>query len=193
MSICVNLRNLRNLCSRTPCLRGEFSDGSSRRRGGFSLVEVLCAVLILGFGLVGLGEGITLALRSSKESERITVAAGLAAERIEVLRAEGYLMAGEDEGDFGVDFPLFGWRQTVVAAADLDGLYEVTVAVRLAKTGEDVFELKTLLFDMPFGSLRSSAAKEKETEKAEKSGAREGRGPSPDAGALRRIREGRAP
>ena len=54
---------------------------------GFSLVEVMVAILILGIALVGLTQGITTALSSSKESELQTVAALFAAGQIETLRA----------------------------------------------------------------------------------------------------------
>jgi prepilin-type N-terminal cleavage/methylation domain-containing protein len=124
------------------------------RAAGFSLIEVLCAIIILGVGVVGLSEGITVSLRSSKEAERVSAAADLAAGRIETLRAEGYLTAGETEGDFGGEYPLYGYRQTI-GTTSIDGLFEVTVAVNL-RGGEEVFELKTLLFEMPLSAIRTS-------------------------------------
>lgn len=58
-----------------------------RSSAGFSLVEVMCAILILGVGVAGLTEGVTTALRSSRES-RLLGAAMLEAEGvIELLRA----------------------------------------------------------------------------------------------------------
>ncbi len=126
--------------------------GSPRqRREGFSLVEVLCSILILGVGLAGILEGITLALKTSKDSEHLTAAALLAAGRIETLRAEGYLLPGEEEGDFGEGFPLYLWRQTI-SETTLDGLYEVSVAVELASSREPIYDLKTLLFEMPLST-----------------------------------------
>ena len=58
---------------------------------GFSLIEVMCAILILGVGLVGFTQAITTALGSSKDSEMQTTAALFAAGRIESLRADDYL------------------------------------------------------------------------------------------------------
>ena len=60
-------------------------------QAGFSLIEVMVAILIMGIALVGLTHGITTALDSSKESEQQTVAALFASGKIETLRAEGGL------------------------------------------------------------------------------------------------------
>src|SRR3954453_14697321 len=46
---------------------------------GFSLIEVMVAVLILGVAVAGMVQGITAALSSSKESELQTTAALIAA------------------------------------------------------------------------------------------------------------------
>lgn len=118
------------------------------KSAGFSLVEVMCAVLILGIGLAGLTEGVTLALSSSKESEMQSAAALLAAGQIELVRADGYIVAGESEGDGEGDLDRFRWKQTITETKT-EGLFEVTVIVEQASTGQEVYELKTMLFDPP--------------------------------------------
>ena len=125
------------------------------RLRGFSLLEVLVAILVLGVGLVGITEGITLALRSHKECEDHTQAALLAAGKIELLRADGWLTEGEEEGEFGSNFPRLGWRQ-IVARTDTEGLYEVTVAIADTRSAVPIYELKTLLFDPPYLSTLDS-------------------------------------
>lgn len=127
------------------------------RAAGFSLVEATCALLILGLGLVGMVEAITVGLRASKESERGTVAPLLAAGRLETLRADGYLLAGEEEGEFGEDFPQYGWRETVTETS-LQGLYEVAVAIVDRERKEDIYELRTYLFDQPLSSTYGTGA-----------------------------------
>lgn len=122
------------------------------RRDGFSLIEVLCAILILGVCLVGVMEGITLSLKSSKQAHFHTSAALLAAGQIETLRADGYLYEGEEEGDFGEAAPLYTWTRRV-EENDLDGLYDVTVEVKLKSTEQTVCELSTRLFEMPMDSM----------------------------------------
>jgi prepilin-type N-terminal cleavage/methylation domain-containing protein len=120
-----------------------------KRRAGFSLIEVMCAILILGIGVAGLAHGITTALGSSKESELQTSAALIAAGRIELLRAEGFLFAGELEGDCGRLLPQYRWRETITGTS-LEGLYEVEVAVMHQESGQVIYELRTLLFDPPY-------------------------------------------
>lgn len=115
---------------------------------GFSLVEVLCAILILGVGVAGMTQGVASALRSSKESELQTQAVLLAAGRLEVLRAEGWYVEGETEGAGPGALADFRWHESI-QAADLEGLYEVSVTVRHGERETPLYELRTLLFDPP--------------------------------------------
>lgn len=73
---------------------------------------------------------------------------------MELIQAEGFIVAGEEEGKFGEAFPQFSWKSIVKeSSSDLEGLYEVKVEVRDAE-GEDLYySLTTLLFDPPLGSL----------------------------------------
>lgn len=118
---------------------------SAQIESAFSLVEVLLSILILGIALTGLTRGVTTALSASKEVELQTGAALIAAAQIELLRAEGFIIAGEDEGESGT---LYKWQQSVVETTT-EGLFEVTVAVNHSNTDKQIFELKTLLFDPP--------------------------------------------
>ena len=118
------------------------------RNAGFSLVEVMCAILILGIALAGLTQGVTTALTSSKESELQTTAALAAAGLVETLRAEGYLSDGTTEGDCGEGLSLYRWKQSITGTR-IDGLHEVRVVVENAKTGQPIYELQTMLFQPP--------------------------------------------
>jgi len=116
------------------------------RKRGFSLIEVMCAVAILGVALVGLTQGITTALGSNKESELQTTAALLAAGRIETLRAEGYLYDGVEEGECGEDLPQYQYTQTI-SSTSISGLHDVQVSISNSRTGTTIYELETLIFD----------------------------------------------
>jgi type IV pilus modification protein PilV len=115
-------------------------------RHGFSLIEVLVAILILGVALVGLTRGITTALSSSKESEVQTTAAMIAASLVESMRVEGMLIDGETEGGFGGGLALYHWKESVTAS-QIDGLHDVKVVISNVKSGQTIYELQTLLFE----------------------------------------------
>ena len=117
-------------------------------KGGFSLEEVTVAILILGIALAGLTQGISTALVASKESELQTTAALFAAGQIELLRAEKQLSDGTGNGDCGAGLPLYRWKQTV-SSTEINGLHDVDVIVENSQTGVEIYELKTLLFEIP--------------------------------------------
>jgi len=119
---------------------------SPRHNGGFSLIEVMVAILILGVAVAGLVHGINTALASSKESELQTVAALYAQGKIEELRAGQTLEDGENEGDCGAVLALYRWKQSVTGT-EIPGLHEVDVVVEHAQTRREIYELKTLLFE----------------------------------------------
>ncbi|MEI9863348.1 MAG: prepilin-type N-terminal cleavage/methylation domain-containing protein [Limisphaerales bacterium] len=108
----------------------------------------MVAILILAIALGGLTRGITTALASSKESELQTTAALFAAGQIELLRAQKDLVDGTESGDCGGGLSLYRWKQTV-SPTNISGLHEVDVVVENARTGAEIFELKTLLFQIP--------------------------------------------
>jgi prepilin-type N-terminal cleavage/methylation domain-containing protein len=141
----------------------------ARRNGGFSLVEVMCAILILGIALVGLTLGITTALSSSKESELQTTAALLAAGQMETTRADGTLKDGVTEGDCGDDLPLYRWKQTTTSTS-IAGLHEVEVVVENSNSGQAIYELRTLLFDPNDPSLDKAKEKKDSAKSRKKKG-----------------------
>ena len=130
---------------------------------GFSLIEVVMAIAILGVAVVGLTEGLSLALQSNKESELQSTAALFAAGKVETLRAEGAYENGETEGDCGEDLPLYHWKQSITSAG-MDGLYEVKVTVENAKTGKAIYEIETLLFQAPDETTSNTSGNRRDTD-----------------------------
>jgi len=135
-----------------------------RTNAGFSLIEVMVAILILGVALVGLTEGLTTALSSSKESELQTTAALFAAGQLESLRAAGGLTDGEMEGTCGQNLPLYRWKLTLTGAG-IDGLHEVVMVVENSQTGQAIYELRTLLFERPEDSTAITSASRQRNQK----------------------------
>jgi len=120
----------------------------------------MCAIMVMGIGIVGLTVGITTSLASSKESERQTVAALMAAGHIETLRADGYLVEGEETGTGEGALSAYQWRHSIVNTAT-DGLFQLRVIVEFTPTGQVVYQLETLLFDPPVYSTLDDADEQK--------------------------------
>jgi Tfp pilus assembly protein PilV len=57
--------------------------------GGFTIVEVLTAVVVLTVGLLGLASTAGYVTRMTGQGNRYTIAATLAGRRLEMLRADG--------------------------------------------------------------------------------------------------------
>lgn len=137
--------------------------GPVARPRAFSLIEVLCAIAVLSVALVGLTQGLHVALQSTKESELQTTAALFAAGHIESMRAEGGLEDGDTDGDCGEGLSLYHWKQTI-APAGIDGLHQVTVTIENTKSSKAIYELQTLLFEAPDDpTLTSSSEKRKQS------------------------------
>jgi prepilin-type N-terminal cleavage/methylation domain-containing protein len=126
------------------------------KQSGFSLVEVICAISILAIAVVGLTEGITLALQSNKESELQSTAALYAAGLIETLRAEGDITDRDQDGDCGEGLALYRWKQSI-SPTGIDGLHHVKVVIENAKTEKLIYELETLLFEAPEDTATTSS------------------------------------
>ena len=127
-----------------------------RSTAAFSLIEVMIALLVLSVAVTGLVQGITTALRSSKDAELQTTAAFLAAGQMELFRAEGFSEDGVTEGKGPVELPAYRWKQTVSPTA-ISGLHEVVVEVLHKSSSKPLFEVHTLFFDPPAGSLTNRA------------------------------------
>jgi prepilin-type N-terminal cleavage/methylation domain-containing protein len=145
--------------------------GSPERadKRAFSLIEVMIAILILGIAMVGFVNGITTALSSHKDSEVQTIGVLLASGRMEKIRTDGELEDGESDGDWGDDYPNYQWKQTT-SPTDIKGLHEVTVVVENSKTGKQIYELKTMLLEVPLTTDDEANAKQTARSKKRRKG-----------------------
>jgi type II secretory pathway pseudopilin PulG len=121
----------------------------------------MVALLVLGVAITGLSQGIVLSLRSAKDSELQTTAAFLAAGQIELIRADGFLKARVSEGQGSGALSPYAWTETVTETP-IPGLFEVAVAVRRDPSPGALYELRTLLFEPPAGSLTNRSANSRE-------------------------------
>ena len=74
--------------------------GKSRREGGFTLVEVVVAMAVLGISLVLIIELFSGGLRLGRASEEYTLAGQLARQKMEELSLTQPIAEGVEEGEF---------------------------------------------------------------------------------------------
>lgn len=115
---------------------------------GFTLMEVLVAMLILSVGLLGMAALITGIINSNKLSNRISTATVLAQDKMEEVRRVGYsgMPASNTttEENTVIDYPLYK-RVTFTEVANPDaGMKKITVTVYWDLDAHSV-ELKTIL------------------------------------------------
>jgi len=88
---------------------------SSRKREnnlGFTLLEVLVAVAIMGMALAVLLGSVNRNLTLTSDSRNLTIASTLAQKKMTEAESQGVPEEGEEEGEFE-GFPEFKWRLVV--------------------------------------------------------------------------------
>jgi type II secretory pathway pseudopilin PulG len=89
------------------------SDNSHSALPGFTLVEVLAALMFLAILVPAIVGGLTLGNRVSVLSERKAIAAELAENKLnEQLVGNSWQTSSSNTGDFGAGYPGFRWQAT---------------------------------------------------------------------------------
>lgn len=101
---------------------------AGRRRGGFTLVEVLAALVIFGVAIVGIIQGIDSAIAYQSDLGMRQRAAMLASNVLEEIKYGNDVAEGEDQGQFENEDAVYTWR-TAIEKTDLPGLMKVTAVV----------------------------------------------------------------
>jgi general secretion pathway protein I len=83
------------------------------RQRGFTLVEVLAALMLMAVVLPSIMRGIDAAGEAASASRRRTEAAGLAERKLNELVAGQSWQGGQMAGDFSPDAPDYQWQATV--------------------------------------------------------------------------------
>ncbi len=133
----------------TPALPGAISTS----RAGFTLVEVLAALLFLAIAIPAILGAIGASSRAGEAAERTAIAAQLAENQLsQVIIDQSNTTGGNsggnsgDRGDFGTDYPGYRWemkQEPWTTAADLT---QYTVQVFFAVKGvERHVEISTLV------------------------------------------------
>ena len=106
--------------------------------GGFTLIEVLAAMLLIGIVLPVVMQGVMAATRAGSDAHRRTEAATLAQSKLQELTVTGQWDGGTLSGDFGADWPAYRWQATVADwANDAQGvgMQQVDVSVTWTDRG----------------------------------------------------------
>ena len=119
-------------------------------RGGFTLVEVLAATLLIAIVLPSIMEGVSVATRAASTSRSRNEATMLAQGKLSELVATGQWQGGNLSGDFSPDWPRYQWQATVQSwAADTSGAGLQQIDVRVSwvdRNREDSLTLSTIIY-----------------------------------------------
>ncbi len=117
-----------------------------RSGNGFTLMEVLVAMLILSVGLLGMAALTTGIINSNKLSNRISAATVLAQDKMEEIQSTEYASVADDTEDYNSisDYPLYKRITDVTDDDPAAGMKKITVTVYWDSDNHSVV-LKTIL------------------------------------------------
>jgi prepilin-type N-terminal cleavage/methylation domain-containing protein len=107
-----------------------------RQSHGFTLVEVLVTLVLVGICFPVIMSGVTLSLHAADDARKKEEASGLAEQKLsELVQSDGNGEAAATTGDFGADHPGFTWSADM-SNVDTD-LDQVTVRVSWNARGRE--------------------------------------------------------
>jgi len=116
-----------------------------RKEAGFSLVEMIAALVIFSVGVLALMEVFTTGLQSTSGSLGYTQAFHLAQLALEEKIADFDFYATTESGEFAPPFSAYSWSREI-EDTDQAGLYRLQVAVTWKERGrEKEFTLTTFV------------------------------------------------
>ena len=122
---------------------------SSHTERGFTLIEIVVTLAILGLAMPALLRSFTQAAKEQALSENMTTALYLLKFRMAEIEAGGYPDIGEEDGEFGEN-SRYRWNSEVqdIESEEIEGLRLVTVTVIWQEQGkEKSISMNTYLAD----------------------------------------------
>lgn len=121
------------------------SAGRQHSSRGFTLIEVLAALLVIGIVLPVAMEGISLAVNAGSSARRRTEAAALAESKLAEIALTPTLTDGSTAGEFGPAHPDYRWNVQVLTRDSI--IQEATVIVTWTERGaEAALALSTFIY-----------------------------------------------
>lgn len=106
------------------------------RSAGFSLLEVLLAMVVLAVAIVGIAQGFAVGLRATGIARGTTTALALARARLDEIDAGLRPTSVSDKGDFqDLGAPDATWTLTSTPSKEHPGLYELVLKVEWPDRG----------------------------------------------------------
>jgi prepilin-type N-terminal cleavage/methylation domain-containing protein len=129
------VRSTRSRCILFSVGRRSSPAGPGRGERGFTLLELLVALAILGSTFTVLLSAHTSAARVEAEARRVLTATALTRDVLSRTEVEGLPVFEKDSGDFGEDFPGYRWEREVsdVPLLPLQDLKQVTIRILWAE------------------------------------------------------------
>ncbi|MFH1625329.1 MAG: type II secretion system minor pseudopilin GspI [Pseudomonadota bacterium] len=99
-----------------------------RADGGFTLLEVMVTLAIVGIALVAILRSLAMSVDVSNESRNLSVATLLAKWKMAEIESQVFPDVGEGGGEFGDEYPGFRW-ETTTTETEVKELRKVAVTV----------------------------------------------------------------
>ena len=108
-----------------------------KRRGAFTLPEVLASILLMGIVLPAVMQGLTISMTTSDDAKKRIEASSLAESKLAEITASmagrGGAGAGTSSGDFGAEWPAYRWESSTSTVED--DLAEIRVRISWTAQG----------------------------------------------------------
>lgn len=118
----------------------------SAGRSGFTLIEVLATLLLVGIVLPVTMRGVSLALAAASSARHTTEATGLAETKLSELALDSLSATSEGSGDFGPEYPGYTWASQRISRDY--GLTELALQVSWTERGRSkTLLVSTLIFE----------------------------------------------
>ena len=118
---------------------------STNRPRGFTLIEVLATLLLLGIVLPVAMRGVSMSLAAASRARNLAEAASLADTKLNELVATQMWSTSGDSGDFGEQYPGYTWTSQ---ANSFDyGMTQIDLRVSWIERGQEAFlDVSTLVY-----------------------------------------------